>query len=100
MRNTGRLVSQKQLLQEVWGPSYGTETNYLRVYMAQLRRKLEVDLASSALHHGAGDGIPVREVVLAGRGTQRVGMQEGQRGRALVGARVQPTSVLPGTLSV
>ena len=39
----GRLVSQKQLLQEVWGPSYGTETNYLRVYMAQLRRKLEAD---------------------------------------------------------
>ena len=43
VRNTGRLVSQKQLLQEVWGPSYGTETNYLRVYMAQLRRKLESD---------------------------------------------------------
>ncbi|MGJ5830685.1 response regulator [Streptomyces ossamyceticus] len=41
VRNTGRLVSQKQLLQEVWGPSYGKETNYLRVYMAQLRRKLE-----------------------------------------------------------
>ncbi|MFT2018613.1 response regulator [Streptomyces sp. 796.1] len=43
VRNAGRLVSQKQLLQEVWGPSYGTETNYLRVYMAQLRRKLERD---------------------------------------------------------
>ncbi|MEU6590364.1 response regulator [Streptomyces sp. NPDC046881] len=43
VRNTGRLVGQKQLLQEVWGPSYGTETNYLRVYMAQLRRKLESD---------------------------------------------------------
>ncbi|MET8765938.1 response regulator [Streptomyces sp. NPDC004658] len=43
VRNTGRLVSQKQLLQEVWGPSYGTESNYLRVYMAQLRRKLESD---------------------------------------------------------
>ncbi|MEC4016617.1 response regulator [Streptomyces sp. H27-D2] len=43
VRNTGRLVSQKQLLKEVWGPSYGTETNYLRVYMAQLRRKLEAD---------------------------------------------------------
>ncbi|MGW1765070.1 response regulator [Streptomyces sp. NPDC002073] len=43
VRNTGKLVSQKQLLQEVWGPSYGTETNYLRVYMAQLRRKLEAD---------------------------------------------------------
>jgi two-component system KDP operon response regulator KdpE len=43
VRNAGRLVSQKQLLKEVWGPSYGTETNYLRVYMAQLRRKLEAD---------------------------------------------------------
>lgn len=39
----GRLVSQKKLLKEVWGPSYEKETNYLRVYMAQLRRKLEVD---------------------------------------------------------
>ncbi|MET8810471.1 response regulator [Streptomyces sp. NPDC004549] len=45
VRNTGRLVGQKQLLREVWGPSYGTETNYLRVYMAQLRRKLETDPA-------------------------------------------------------
>ncbi|MGW7352423.1 response regulator [Streptomyces sp. Z26] len=43
VRNAGRLVSQRQLLQEVWGPSYGTESNYLRVYMAQLRRKLEAD---------------------------------------------------------
>ncbi|MFE9931939.1 response regulator [Streptomyces sp. NPDC005533] len=43
VRNGGKLVGQKQLLQEVWGPSYGTETNYLRVYMAQLRRKLEAD---------------------------------------------------------
>lgn len=38
-----RLVSQRQLLQEVWGPQYETETNYLRVYLAQLRRKLEPD---------------------------------------------------------
>ena len=43
IRNEGKLVSQKDLLQEVWGPAYGTETNYLRVYMAQLRRKLEPD---------------------------------------------------------
>ncbi|GHJ40655.1 DNA-binding response regulator [Streptomyces sp. TS71-3] len=41
VKNAGRLVGQKQLLKEVWGPSYETETNYLRVYMAQLRRKLE-----------------------------------------------------------
>jgi len=40
-RHPGSLVSGKQLLQEVWGPSYGAETNYLRVYVAQLRRKLE-----------------------------------------------------------
>ena len=39
----GRLVPQRQLLQEVWGPVYATETNYLRVYMANLRRKLEDD---------------------------------------------------------
>jgi two-component system KDP operon response regulator KdpE len=42
-RNPGRLVSQKQLLAEVWGPTYVGETQYLRVYLAQLRRKLEVD---------------------------------------------------------
>jgi two-component system KDP operon response regulator KdpE len=41
VRNRGRLVTQKQLLQDVWGPSYGSESNYLRVYIAQLRRKLE-----------------------------------------------------------
>ncbi|GAB2737789.1 response regulator [Nocardioides pakistanensis] len=39
----GRLVPQRQLLQEVWGPVYEKETNYLRVYMANLRRKLEAD---------------------------------------------------------
>ena len=43
VRNPGRLVSQRQLLQQVWGPQYETETNYLRVYLAQLRRKLEDD---------------------------------------------------------
>jgi two-component system KDP operon response regulator KdpE len=40
-RNPGKLVSQRQLLQEVWGPQYERETNYLRVYLAQIRRKLE-----------------------------------------------------------
>jgi two-component system KDP operon response regulator KdpE len=41
VRNPGRLVSQRQLLQDVWGPQYRTETNYLRLYLAQIRRKLE-----------------------------------------------------------
>jgi two-component system KDP operon response regulator KdpE len=39
----GRLVTQKRLLEEVWGVSRGDKSNYLRVYMAQLRRKLEAD---------------------------------------------------------
>jgi two-component system KDP operon response regulator KdpE len=43
VRNPDKLVSQQQLLREVWGPTYETETNYLRVYMAQLRRKLELE---------------------------------------------------------
>jgi two-component system KDP operon response regulator KdpE len=41
VRNHGKLVAQRQLLQEVWGPQYHDETNYLRVFMAQVRRKLE-----------------------------------------------------------
>jgi two-component system KDP operon response regulator KdpE len=45
VRNPGKLVSQRQLLKEVWGPQYLEETNYLRVYMAQIRRKLEPDPA-------------------------------------------------------
>ncbi|MDV7219479.1 MULTISPECIES: response regulator transcription factor [Streptomyces] len=44
--NPGRLVTQKYLLQEVWGVSQSNKTNYLRVYMAQLRRKLEGDPSS------------------------------------------------------
>ena len=45
VRHPGRLVGQRQLLQSVWGPAYAKETNYLRVYLAQLRRKLEPDPA-------------------------------------------------------
>ena len=45
VRNAGRLVSQRQLLQDVWGPQYGEETNYLRVHMAHIRRKLEPEPA-------------------------------------------------------
>jgi two-component system, OmpR family, KDP operon response regulator KdpE len=41
VRSPGKLVGQRELLREVWGPAYEHETNYLRVYLAQLRRKLE-----------------------------------------------------------
>jgi two-component system KDP operon response regulator KdpE len=43
VRNAGKLVTQRQLLQEVWGPQYEKETNYLRVHLAQIRGKLEPD---------------------------------------------------------
>jgi two-component system KDP operon response regulator KdpE len=43
VRTPGRLVSQQDLLHEVWGPAYGRETNYLRVYVGGLRKKLEDD---------------------------------------------------------
>ena len=44
-RTPGHLVAQQELLREVWGPAYGRESNYLRVYANQLRRKLEPDPA-------------------------------------------------------
>ena len=44
-RNPGRLITQQQMLRKVWGPGYENETHYLRVYMGQLRRKLEADPA-------------------------------------------------------
>jgi two-component system, OmpR family, KDP operon response regulator KdpE len=45
LRNPGKLMSQQQLLTEVWGPGYASATGNLRLYMAQLRRKLEPDPA-------------------------------------------------------
>ncbi|MCV7382751.1 response regulator [Mycolicibacter longobardus] len=43
VRNRGKLVGRDELLTQVWGPAYAKETQYLRVYLAQLRRKLEND---------------------------------------------------------
>ena len=43
VRNRGKLIGREDLLKEVWGPTYAKETHYLRVYLAQLRRKLEDD---------------------------------------------------------
>ncbi|NDZ97366.1 response regulator [Streptomyces sp. SID6673] len=43
VRNEGKLVGQREILTAVWGPTYVTQTNYLRVYLASLRRKLEDD---------------------------------------------------------
>ena len=43
VRNPDRLITHQQLLNEVWGPQYASATNYLRVHVANLRRKLEPD---------------------------------------------------------
>jgi two-component system KDP operon response regulator KdpE len=45
VRHAGKVLTHRQLLKEVWGPSHLEEAHYLRVYMAQLRRKLEADPA-------------------------------------------------------
>lgn len=45
IRHAGKVITQRQLLSEVWGPQHTEEAQYLRVYMAQLRRKLEIDPA-------------------------------------------------------
>jgi two-component system KDP operon response regulator KdpE len=60
--NSGKLITQRQLLQTVWGPAYKEETQYLRVYMAQLRRKLETDPAHPKhLITAAGQGYRFEE---------------------------------------
>jgi two-component system KDP operon response regulator KdpE len=49
VRNPGKLLTQELLLRSVWGPQYGTESNYLRVYVGQLRKKLGDDAANPRL---------------------------------------------------
>jgi two-component system, OmpR family, KDP operon response regulator KdpE len=61
MKNAGRVLTHRQLLKEVWGPAYATQTHYLRVYMVQLRHKLEDDPARPRyLVTEAGVGYRVR----------------------------------------
>lgn len=48
-RHAGKVLTQRQLLKEVWGPTHTEDTHYLRVYMAQLRRKVEVDPSNPQL---------------------------------------------------
>ena len=45
VKHAGKVLTHRQLLHEVWGPEYGDENHYVRVYVAQLRRKLEADPA-------------------------------------------------------
>ena len=45
VKNAGKVLTHRQLLRQVWGPEYGDENHYVRVYVAQLRRKIEADPA-------------------------------------------------------
>ena len=49
VQHAGKVLTHQQILREVWGPNYVDQTHYLRVYMAHLREKLEVDPAKPAL---------------------------------------------------
>ena len=48
-KNAGKVLTHRQILIDVWGPAYATQTHYLRVYTAQLRRKIEEDPARPQL---------------------------------------------------
>jgi len=55
-RHPGRVLTHRAILQEVWGPQYGTESQYLRVYASQLRKKLKDDPAAPRLVTEPGVG--------------------------------------------
>ena len=64
VRNAGRVVIHRQILQEAWGPQYGDETDYVRAYIARLRRKLEPDRSNPRYilsERGFGYRLPVPE---------------------------------------
>jgi two-component system, OmpR family, KDP operon response regulator KdpE len=64
--HVGKLVTQRQLLQAVWGPGYDLETHYLRVHVAHIRAKLEPDPSNPAyLITEPGVGYRLREPVAA-----------------------------------
>jgi two-component system KDP operon response regulator KdpE len=64
IQNAGKVLTHRQILREVWGPQYEEETQYLRVYVAQLRRKLEADPADPELlitEPGVGYRLVIKE---------------------------------------
>lgn len=64
MKNTGKVLSHQRILKQIWGPEYGQETEYLRVYIGRLRQKLEADPSKPVyLHteHGIGYSFEKRD---------------------------------------
>ena len=68
VKNAGRVLTHRHILREVWGPTYGEQTHYLRVYIAHLREKLEKDPSKPVfILTEAGVGYRLLET-LSGRG--------------------------------
>ena len=61
VRHRGALVTQRRLLTAVWGPNFRTQTNYLRVYLAQLRQKLEAAGERRLIQTRRGVGYELRD---------------------------------------
>jgi len=72
VRNAGKVVTHRQILKEVWGPNYGDQTHYLRVYMAHLREKIEAEPAHPELLI-TEPGVGYRLLPQAGDGPKRSG---------------------------
>jgi two-component system, OmpR family, KDP operon response regulator KdpE len=88
LRNPGKLLSRGQLLTEVWGPGYADATGNLRLYMAQLRRKLELDPArprwlitepGMGYRYQPSPELPGEGAAVAGEGTGRAPVGQGYR---------------------
>lgn len=62
LANTGKVLTHRQLLREVWGPSYVEHNHYLRIYMAHLRQKLEAD-ATNPQHFITETGVGYRFIM-------------------------------------
>ena len=63
--HTGRPVTHRELLQAVWGPDYGDEPEYLRVFINQLRKKIEANPGEAQVHPDRALGrLPLRRMVL------------------------------------
>jgi two-component system KDP operon response regulator KdpE len=78
VRHPGLLVAGSQLLAEVWGPGFEKETNYLRVYFAQIRRKLESD-PSQPRHFVTEPGLGLPVPALTDQDSVRPGFSAASR---------------------
>jgi DNA-binding response OmpR family regulator len=63
VKNAGKVLTHQQILNEVWGPSYKENAHYLRIYMSQLRQKLEADPTQPIIGDRIRCGISIENLV-------------------------------------